>query len=78
MSDPPLVLVCRLFQHIMFDEGSCQEHRSIMDSGLPKYGLAAFFMQKLEGIFMAAKNKIVNIKVFFDDDQDASQGFLKN
>ena len=39
-----------------------------------KYGLAAFFMQKMEGIFMATKNKIINIKVFFDGDQDASQG----
>ena len=37
-----------------------------------KYGLAAFFMQKMEGIFMATKNKIINIKVFFDGDQDAS------
>ena len=42
-----------------------------------KYGLAAFFMQKMEGIFMAAKNKIVNIKVFFDGDQDASQVFAE-
>ena len=34
-------------------------------------GLAAFFLQKMEGIFMATKNKIVNIKVFFDGDRDA-------
>ena len=26
-----------------------------------KYGLAAFFMQKMEGIFMATKNKIITI-----------------
>ena len=42
-----------------------------------KYGLAAFFMQKMEGIFMATKNKIINIKVFFDGDQDASQVFAE-
>ena len=42
-----------------------------------KYRLAAFFMQKMEGIFMAAKNKIVNTKVFFDGDQDASQVFAE-
>jgi hypothetical protein len=40
-------------------------------------GLAAFFLQKMEGIFMATKNKIVNIKVFFDGDRDASQVFAE-
>ena len=38
-------------------------------------GELLFFMQKMEGIFMAAKNKIVNTKVFFYGDQDASQVF---
>ena len=40
-------------------------------------GELLFFMQKMEGIFMAAKNKIVNTKVFFDGDQDASQVFAE-
>lgn len=40
-------------------------------------GLAAFFLQKMEGIFMATKNKIVNIKVFFDGNRDASQVFAE-
>ena len=40
-------------------------------------GLAAFFLQKMEGIFIATKNKIVNIKVFFYGDHDASQVFAE-
>lgn len=37
--------------------------------------VSCFFVQKMEGIFMATKNKIINIKVFFDGNQDASQVF---
>ena len=39
--------------------------------------ISCFFRAENGGDFMAAKNKIVNIKVFFDGDQDASQVFAE-
>ena len=39
--------------------------------------VSCFFYAENGGIFMATKNKIINIKVFFDGDQDASQVFAE-
>ena len=39
--------------------------------------VSCFFYAENGGDFMAVKNKIVNIKVFFDGDQDASQVFAE-
>lgn len=39
--------------------------------------ISCFFRAENGGDFMAAKNKIVNIKVFFDGDQDAKEVFAE-
>lgn len=39
--------------------------------------ISCFFLAENGGDFMAVKNKIVNIKVFFDCNQDASQVFAE-
>ena len=40
-------------------------------------GLAALFFSKNGGFTMAAKKKIINIKVYFDGDQDAKEVFAE-
>ena len=42
-----------------------------------KTGLAALFLQKNGGFAMAAKKKIINIRVYFDGDQDAKEVFAE-
>ena len=47
--------------------------QSVIEQLVYEIQVGCFFYAENGGDFMAVKNKIVNIKVFFDGDQDSSK-----